>query len=421
MHGYYYDQNRVYPAEGPGPGRPRSPKGPGRGIALLCCAVALLLLASVVLRWAGNLLGRQGEAGLSRPDGQGRWEDDWSEYWDDRWEDDWPDEDGVEDTTVERAPLGSGVTLTLAERPQTGPHTLQTIYQENIQSIVAIWGEDETSYSYGTGVLMSADGYLITNAHVIAGCSAVEVILQDDRSYDALLVGMDVATDLAVLKIDETDLQPAVFGDSDQMQVGDTVAAIGNPLGHELRGTMTDGIISAINRDVDVDGYSMVLIQTTAALNSGNSGGALINEYGQVVGITNMKMYAYDDTVEGLGFAIPTVTVKKVVDDLIRQGYVSGEPTIGITCRTVTDEMAREYDLPRGVYVDSVQRDSDAKAQGILPGDVIVEANGQTVTTVEELLEVKNQLAAGDTITFRLWRSGGYLERSVTLMEQYVP
>ena len=242
-----------------------------------------------------------------------------------------------------------------------------------------------------------------------------------EYGYEALLVGMDVPTDLAVLKIDAQNLHPAVFGNSDELQVGDTVVAIGNPLGQELRGTMTDGIISAINRDVDVDGYSMVLIQTTAALNSGNSGGALINEYGQVVGITNMKMSAYDDTVEGLGFAIPTTTVKTVVDDLIRQGYVSGEPSIGITCYTVTEEMAEEYDLPLGVYVKSVQQDSDAKKQGVFPGDVIVEANGQSITTIEELLALKEGMEAGDVIHFRLWRSGGYLERDVTLMEQYVP
>ena len=337
-------------------------------------------------------------------------EDDW----------DWEEED-VGETTVERAPLGGGVTMTLNARPQSEPHTLQTIYQENIQSIVAIWGDEGNSYSYGTGVVLSADGYIITNAHVIEGCSAVEVVLQDDSTYEALLVGMDLPTDLAVLKIDAQGLYPAAFGNSDEMQVGDTVAAIGNPLGHELRGTMTNGIISAINRDVDVDGYSMVLIQTTAALNSGNSGGALINEYGQVIGITNMKMYAYDDTVEGLGFAIPTATVKVVVDDLIRQGYVSGEPTIGITCYTVTEELAEEYDLPLGVYVDSVQKNSDAKAQGVFPGDVIVEVNGQPVTTVEELLAMKEEMSVGDILHLRLWRDGAYLQRDVTVMEQYVP
>ena len=413
MHGYYYDQNRVYPPEDPG-SRRRGPGRPGKAAALFCCALVLLLAAAVVLRWVSDTLSSRESLFHSQDDPPRSTPYDWGDTW--NWED---GESG--ETTVERAPLGDDVTLTLTPQPQSEAHTLQTIYQENIRSIVSIWGDAGTSYSFGTGVVMSADGYIITNAHVIEGCSSVEVILQDDSSYEALLVGMDVSTDLAVLKIDARGLDAAVFGDSNQLQVGDTVVAIGNPLGQELRGTMTDGIISAINRDVDVDGHSMVLIQTTAALNSGNSGGALINSYGQVVGITNMKMSAYDDTVEGLGFAIPTTTVKRVVDDLIRQGYVSGEPTIGITCHTVTREMAEEYDLPLGVYVDSVQQDSDAKKQGIFPGDVIVEANGQSITTTEELLALKEGMEAGDVIHFRLWRSGGYLERDVTLFEQYVP
>lgn len=414
MHGYYYDQNRVYPPEGQGRRRRPGRRGPGKAVVIFCCTLALLLVAAVVLRWVGDSLSPREDLFHSGDKSPENTPYDWGDTWD------WEDEETGE-TTVERAPLGDDVTLTLTPQPQTQAHTLQTIYQENIQSIVSIWGDAGTSYSFGTGVVLSADGYIITNTHVIEGCSSVEVVLQDDSSYEALLVGMDVPTDLAVLKIDAQNLHPAVFGNSDELQVGDTVVAIGNPLGQELRGTMTDGIISAINRDVDVDGYSMVLIQTTAALNSGNSGGALINEYGQVVGITNMKMSAYDDTVEGLGFAIPTTTVKTVVDDLIHQGYVSGEPSIGITCYTVTEEMAEEYDLPLGVYVKSVQQDSDAKKQGVFPGDVIVEANGQSITTIEELLALKEGMEAGDVIHFRLWRSGGYLERDVTLMEQYVP
>ena len=414
MHGYYYDQNRVYPPEDQDSRRRPGRRGPGKAVVLFCCTLALLLVAAVVLRWVGDSLSPREDLFHSGDKSPENTPYDWGDTWD------WEDEETGE-TTVERAPLGDDVTLTLTPQPQTQAHTLQTIYQENIQSIVSIWGDAGTSYSFGTGVVLSADGYIITNTHVIEGCSSVEVVLQDDSSYEALLVGMDVPTDLAVLKIDAQNLHPAVFGNSDELQVGDTVVAIGNPLGQELRGTMTDGIISAINRDVDVDGYSMVLIQTTAALNSGNSGGALINEYGQVVGITNMKMSAYDDTVEGLGFAIPTTTVKTVVDDLIHQGYVSGEPSIGITCYTVTEEMAEEYDLPLGVYVKSVQQDSDAKKQGVFPGDVIVEANGQSITTIEELLALKEGMEAGDVIHFRLWRSGGYLERDVTLMEQYVP
>lgn len=407
MHGYYYDQDRVYPESGPVPGgqtgRGRR-RRPGRSAVLFCCALAVLLLAAAGLRWIGDMLPAQ-------PDRFAQWDPPAPE------DGQRPEEERGE-TTVERAPTGGGFTMMLEPQPQTEPHTLQDIYRENIRSVVSIWGDAGSAYSYGTGVVLSSDGYIITNAHVIEGCSRVRVVLQDDRSFDALLVGMDLPTDLAVLKVSAEDLIPAAFGDSGQLQVGDAAVAIGNPLGQELRGTMTDGIISAINRDVDVDGYSMVLIQTTAALNSGNSGGALINRYGQVVGITNMKMSAYDDTVEGLGFAIPTTTAKKVVDDLIRQGYVSGPPAIGITAYTVTEEMQAELGLPAGVCVKSVERGSDAAARGIFPGDVIVAANGQPVTAVEELLALKEGLAVGDVMSLRLWRDGAYLEREITLTEQ---
>ena len=324
-----------------------------------------------------------------------------------------------EETTVERAPTGDGTTLTISPLPSGGAHSLQEIYRENIASIVSIRGSKGDGMSLGTGVVMSEDGYIITNSHVIEGCGAVDVVLQDERVFQALLVGQDAQSDLAVLKIDCAGLTPAQFGDSTLLEVGDAVAAIGNPLGEELRGTMTDGIISAINRDVNVDGYTMVLLQTTAALNSGNSGGALINDRGQVVGITNLKMRAYDNTVEGLGFAIPTTTVKTVVDALIAHGRVEGRPTIGITGYTVTEELAEEYGCPRGVAVQSVREGSDAQRQGVLPNDVIVAVNGETITDMDQLQAIKEGLAVGDVLTFRLWRGGHYLERDVALVDQY--
>lgn len=203
-------------------------------------------------------------------------------------------------TTVERAPLGDGTTLELFPLPEGEPLRFQEIYQANLSCIVSVRGTKGSSMSLGTGVIMSENGYIITNSHVIEGCSAVDVVLWDERVYPALLVGRDEQTDLAVLKVECTGLSPADFGDSGLLRVGDVALAIGNPLGEDLRGTMTDGIISALNRDVNVDGRTMSLIQTTAALNSGNSGGALINEYGQVIGITNLKMQSYYDTVEGL-------------------------------------------------------------------------------------------------------------------------
>lgn len=322
-------------------------------------------------------------------------------------------------TTVERAPTGGGATMDLTPLPAGEPHSFQEIYAETVNAIVSIRGLQAGGMSLGTGVILSEDGYIVTNAHVIAGCSSLDVTLWDERVYNGLLVGRDSETDLAVLKIDAHGLTPAEFGDSELLRVGDVALAIGNPLGENLRGTMTDGIISAINRDVNVDGHTMTLIQTTAALNSGNSGGALVNAFGQVVGITNMKMQSYYNTVEGLGFAIPTVTAKGVVDELIAHGVISGRPTIGVTVVTLTEAAAEYYGAPLGVRVEAVERASDAWAKGIRPGDVIVEANGSAVHATGDLLAAKEGLAAGETLSLRVWREGAYRQVEVRLVEQY--
>lgn len=330
----------------------------------------------------------------------------------------WPEPEpgaGQPATTVERAETGDGTTLTITPAPAE-PLSFQEIYRRNIPSIVSIRGTGSGGMSLGTGVVLSADGYIITNAHVIEGCFRVDIRLQDERSYQALLVGMDSENDLAVLKIEAADLIPARFGDPDLLEVGDTALAIGNPLGEKLRGTMTDGIISAINRDVNVDGRTMVLIQTTAALNSGNSGGALINEYGQVVGITTLKMSSYVDTIEGLGFAIPTTTVKAVVDQLIETGYIPGRPTIGITVNTVPVSAG---DGTPGLQVVEVNRASGAWRAGLRGGDIIVEANGVPIAAMSDLEGVKAGLEAGDVITFRIFRGSAQHTLQVELVEQY--
>ncbi|WP_297211928.1 S1C family serine protease [uncultured Flavonifractor sp.] len=409
MRGYYYDQDGPRPTLRPGPpARPQARpgrRGGGRAVVLFLCTLLLLVGTAVLLRmWDAA---RMREELRFQQGGRQTWEEQ---------KDDWAEEQTppAEVTTVERAPTGDGTTLSIVPAGGEAPHSFQQIYQENISSIVSIRGTSQEGLFFGTGVLMTDDGYLITNAHVIEGCSRVEAVLQDERVYPALLVGYDVQTDLAVLKIDAGVLTPAEFGDSAALQVGDTVLAIGNPLGEELRGTMTDGIISAINRDVYVDGYTMVLLQTTAALNSGNSGGALINQYGQVVGITNLKMESYDSTVEGLGFAIPTATVKSVVDELIAHGVVTGRPTIGITVRAVSAYGS----MPAGVRVESVQTGSDAEGK-LEVGDIITLANGTPVTTTDELLAVKEQLSAGDVLALRFWREGLWLEADVALVEQY--
>ena len=320
---------------------------------------------------------------------------------------------------LRRAPNGDGTVLTLAERPAEAAMSFQDIYKKVSPSVVFIRAATGQGISQGTGVVMSADGYIITNAHVIEGSFRADVVLEDGGQYEALLVGSDAATDLAVLKIDAQGLTPAEFGDSDQMEGGDVVVAIGNPMGEELRGTMTDGILSAINRDMEVEGRQMTLLQTTAALNTGNSGGALINDMGQVIGITNMKLMAYNSTVEGLGFAIPSRTAKTVVDDLIGYGVVKGRPMLGITVRPLTAEERTGRSLDHGLWVEQVEEKSDAWTQGIRTGDVLLSANGVELSVNDDLLELKNALAVGETIQFCLWREGETLDITVELVEQY--
>lgn len=269
--------------------------------------------------------------------------------------------------------------------------------------------------SSGTGIIISTDGYIVTNNHVIAGANRIIVTLDNDKEYVATLVGADEKTDLAVIKISERNLKPAVLGNSSDVQVGEAVIAIGNPLGQELSGTVTAGIISATNRKVTVDGIEFTLLQTDAAINSGNSGGALVNAYGEIIGINNAKIAA--SGVEGLGFAIPSDLAKPVIADLIEVGYVRGRPLIGINGRNITEEMSASYDLPIGVYVVSVANNSAADAADLKPGDVITHCNGKRISTVEELNEIRDTHRAGDTLILKVTRDGTELEIDVILGE----
>lgn len=300
--------------------------------------------------------------------------------------------------------------------------TLQQLYEKCAPSIVGIKAFQGSSFSYfwGTGIVLTEDGYILTNQHIISGTKRAVVVLSDGAEYEALLVGEDAQTDLAVLKIEAIGLSPAEFGDSAELQVGDDVAAIGNPLGAELSGTMTNGIISAINRDLRMNGRRMILLQTTAAINEGNSGGALINMYGQVIGVTNMKMGSYYSTVavEGLGFAIPSSTVKPVVDQIIAAGQVSGRPGLGITVGVIPDEAKDYYDLPDGLYITVVSEGSDAKEKGIRPGDVLLKVNGQPVTETQDVLTIRDTFTVGDTLTLTIWRNGQTMDIPVILCDQ---
>lgn len=297
--------------------------------------------------------------------------------------------------------------------------SLGDLYENCSESIVAIYGyqDDYNGYYWGTGVILTEDGLILTNSHVIEDCNKVTVKLYDDAEYEASLVGADGISDIAVLKIEADGLKPAQFGQSGKLRVGDEVAAIGNPLGEEFRMTLTNGIISAIDRDISYKGRSMVLLQTNTALNSGNSGGALFNMSGQVIGITNMKMMSSYSSIEGIGFAIPTETVKSVVSSIVKYGKVLGRPSIGITVGAVPEQAMETYNMPEGVYVTDVQDNSDAAAKGIKKGDIIIEVNGTPVSTVKEIQEIKDALSVGDTLLMTIWRKGETRDVEITLME----
>ena len=297
--------------------------------------------------------------------------------------------------------------------------SLQDIYTQNIGSVVSISCTGYNSASTGTGVILSPEGYIVTNAHVVDGAGAIEVQLTDDRIYSALLVGSDEISDLAVLHIDAESLIPAQFGDSSQLRVGDMVAAIGDPLGVKYRGTYTDGIVSAINRDVDMDGRTMTLIQTNAALNSGNSGGPLINCYGQVIGINTMKIGAFTDSagVEGIGFAIPSTTVKDIVDQLITQGYVSGRPTLGIEGEMLSTFYQHYYRMPAGLYITRVIPGTDAERKGIQDGDILLSVNNQRIYSMEDLKSLLFDCEVGEIVEAIIYRSGERYRITLALEE----
>lgn len=326
--------------------------------------------------------------------------------------------------------VGSGTKLNIVSSQESSDTTfsdeegalcLQDIYSTVIDSVVSISSMTSSGTSSGTGIIMSPDGYVITNHHVITGALVISVLTNDNQEFEAALVGSDEMSDLAVLKIDARGLKAAEFGDSSKLRVGDSVVAIGDPLGVQLRGTMTNGIISAINRDLTVGDRTMTLIQTNAALNNGNSGGPLINCYGQVIGINTVKMSSYytaTASVEGLGFAIPISVAKPIIDELIENGYVAGRPAIGISGDSLPSYYRTYYRLPEGVYVTSVNEGSDAKAKGIREGDIVTAINGERISSIDELNTVKNQYAAGDEVTLTVYRSGTYYEVTVTLIDQ---
>ena len=304
------------------------------------------------------------------------------------------------------------------------PMTDAELYAANVNSVVSInvsattnyFGQSVQTAASGTGFFITEDGYILTNHHVISDASSVKVTLYNGETYDATVIGSDEDYDIAVLKIDVTGATPVVLGDSSKVAIGESVAAVGNPLG-ELTFSMSEGIVSCVNRAINVDGTPFNMIQVDCSINPGNSGGPLFNSYGEVVGIVSAKYSSYSNTtVEGIGFAIPINDVIAMVEDIMTDGYVTDKPYIGITPQNMTAQMAMQYrySVSEGVFVCSVDPDSAAQKAGLQMGDVITKLGDTAISDMNDLNAAKKAYRAGDTVTLTVYRGGETIEVPLT-------
>ena len=336
------------------------------------------------------------------------------------------------------APSGSGSSSQILEgtRPSStiDVATIDTskqmspaeVYAQNVASTVGIttsvttnyFGFTTTSAASGSGFVFSNDGYILTNYHVIENSTSIKVTMYDGRSYDAELIGYDESNDIAVLKIDAENLSPVVLGDSDNLNVGDSVLAIGNPLG-ELTFSLTAGVVSALDREVTLSGnVTMELIQTDCAINSGNSGGALFNLYGEVIGITSAKYSSSGSgaSIDNIGFAIPINSVLNIVDSIIEKGYIA-KPYIGVSVASVSSE-TQSYGLPKGAAVKAVSEGSPAEKAGLQINDIVTEANGTAIESSDDLVKLVGSLYDGAELKLTVYRQGETLEITVIVGER---
>lgn len=314
--------------------------------------------------------------------------------------------------------------LTFAAAGRTS-YSAAEVYARNVNSTVAVktsgianmFGYETISSGVGSGFVITQDGYILTNYHVVEGTDKITVEMYSGEQYDAELIGYDASNDIAVLKIDASGLTPVTFGNSDETVVGEDVVAIGNPLG-SLNFSLTKGVVSALDRDVTLAGnMHLKLIQTDCAINSGNSGGALFNMYGEVIGITNAKAsgYGYSTTVESIAFAIPVNTVVDIVEQIMTKGEISS-PYIGISVNNV-DANLLAYGVPAGANVAAVTEGSPADEAGLQKNDVITAANGEEITGSSDLVKFIHACTAGDKVTMTVYRQGNTVEITVTVGE----
>lgn len=331
------------------------------------------------------------------------------------------------DTSITENNYSSSTVEKIAKKAGPSIVGIKITLQSSNQNLFRDYGFDfnQPQSAEGSGIIISSEGYILTNYHVVKAADTkinndsntiVEVYLSDNRQAKAKFIGGDQETDLAVIQIDLDNLPTATLGDSSKLKVGELAVAIGNPLGLEYAGTVTTGVISALNREVDSELNSLKLIQTDAAINPGNSGGALLNSNGEVIGINSIKIA--QTGLEGLGFAIPINDAKPVVEQLIKYGKVKGRPFIGITGEEITEIIAETYNLDVGILVRSILNDSGAEKAGIKRGDIIVELAGKKVKTMSELNEVKKEYKAGDTVNIKVKRDNGEVTLKLTFSEE---
>jgi serine protease Do len=392
------------------PGAQAAPAAPGKGnkkkqsshgmrlLAILMCILMVVtvcnLIRTLVGDWVGEIIVDEDN------------DSDFFFFFDDNVEEE--EEDGDEEEASYALPAyegdSTGLSVDLISSAGKQALTYQELYERCRPSMVSITVNVGTAGATGSGIVLTEDGYILTCDHVIDNEERCTVLTADGQRYTAQLVGADPQTDLAVLKINAHGLTPAEFGDSDELAVGDEALAIGDPLGETFQATLTNGIISGIDRTVVSNARSMKLIQTTAAVNSGNSGGALFNIYGQVVGVVNLKMVTSTNaTVEGMGMAVPTTTVQSVVEQLAVDGTVH-RPVLGITCLSISEDTAAETGLPSGLWVNTVNEVASCAQAGLEPYDIITEVNGVPLCTVEEFKEITADCDIGDTVTLTVYR-----------------
>lgn len=400
--GYQWDFNRY---EGAAAQKPKKKKSSGKGFrvflgiigALLgCCLIALAAFGIV------NLVGGLDKKQISN---QG------SSY----------SQSGQNDEVKNQTPP-----LSLEGKPDSDEEVISTdgklsgteIFKQISPSIVGIvqyqYSQSFEPTGEGSGIIISSDGYILTNAHVVSGAEAVKVVLYNEEEYEAKIIGSDDQTDIAVLKIEESNLSAAELGDSDDIEVGEIVYAIGNPGGLALQSSFTDGIVSGLNRVITTQdsSYAMTVIQTNAAINPGNSGGALVNEYGQVIGITSSKLVSTD--YEGIGFAIPTATALPIVEEIIQNGYVSGRAMLGISGKSIDSIEARYYGVPLGVQIVSINEDGAFSGTEAAVGDIITAFGEKDISSMEDLQSCLAESAPGDRVEITLYRYSATKNNSKT-------